>query len=81
LLRDRFQRALLVRRLAAGPERELEGEDADDPVDHAAAKPPRASHSKALLCATFSPCRSAFSTGLGVLGACAVTVLLSGAGL
>ena len=35
-LRDRLQRALLVRRLAAVAERELQREDPDDPVDHAA---------------------------------------------
>ena len=37
-MRNRVQRALLVRQLAAVPERELEREDADDPVDRARAR-------------------------------------------
>jgi hypothetical protein len=42
LLRDLGQRPLLVGRLAAGAERQLEGEDADDRVDRAAGDEARA---------------------------------------
>src|SRR6185503_5495777 len=36
LMRDGLQRALLIRGRAAGPDGELDREDADDPVDEAA---------------------------------------------
>jgi hypothetical protein len=36
LVRDRLQRATLVSGSSAGADRELDGQDSDDPVDHAA---------------------------------------------
>ena len=53
---DRPHRALLVRRLAAGAERQLEGEKADDAVDGGAGQEPeRANHSNGRLATTRSP--------------------------
>ena len=40
LVRDRLQRPLLVRQLAAVAERELQGENPDDPVDEPAGDEP-----------------------------------------
>ena len=43
LLRDRIQRTVLIRRLAAISEGQLDGEDADDGVDHPTRDKPRTS--------------------------------------
>ena len=66
LLRDRVQRALLVRRLAAVAEGELDGEDADDRVDRPARRDARRGPATrtAASCATSSPLDCARRTGM-----------------